>query len=99
MTVLERTRELGMLRALGSTRAMITRSVVMEAAVLGLLGSALGVLFGYGMARGLVYLFGNAFLFEITELALSPFALVSAMVVGTAVTVLAALYPACAPEG
>jgi putative ABC transport system permease protein len=83
-----------MLRALGSTRAMITRSVVMEAAVLGLLGSALGVLFGYGMARGLVYLFGNAFLFEITELALSPFALVSAMVVGVLVTILAALYPA-----
>ena len=94
MTVLERTRELGMLRALGSTRAMITRSVVMEAAVLGLLGSALGVLFGYGMARGLVYLFGNAFLFEITELTLPPFALVSAIVVGVLVTILAALYPA-----
>ncbi|MGH3147180.1 MAG: ABC transporter permease [Rubrobacter sp.] len=31
MTVLERTRELGMLRALSSTRAMIARSVVMDA--------------------------------------------------------------------
>ena len=94
MTILERTRELGMLRALGSTRAMIARSVITEALILGLLGSVLGVLFGYGMAKGLVYLFGQAFLFEITELVLSPFALVSAMVVGVAVTVLAALYPA-----
>jgi len=94
MTILERTRELGMLRALGSTRAMISRSVIAEALMLGLLGSALGVLFGYGMAKGLVYLFGRAFLFEITELVLSPFALVSAIVVGVAVTVLAALYPA-----
>src|SRR5215211_4829697 len=94
MTILERTRELGMLRALGSTRAMISRSVIAEAIMLGLLGSALGVLFGYGMAKGLVYLFGRAFQFEITELVLSPFALVSALVVGVAVTVLAALYPA-----
>lgn len=94
MTILERTRELGMLRALGSTRAMIARSVIVEAATLGVIGSLLGVLFGYGMAKGLVYLFGRAFLFEITELVLSPFALVSAVVVGIAVTVLAALYPA-----
>ncbi|HEX2740827.1 MAG TPA: ABC transporter permease, partial [Rubrobacter sp.] len=94
MTVLERTRELGMLRALGSTRAMIARSVIVEAALLGVLGSVLGVLFGYGMAKGLVYLFGKAFLFEITTLVLTPFALVSAIVVGIAVTVVAALYPA-----
>jgi putative ABC transport system permease protein len=94
MTILERTRELGMLRALGSTRAMIARSVILEAMLLGMIGSLLGVLFGYGMARGLVYLFGRAFLFEITSLILSPFALVSAIVVGIAVTVVAALYPA-----
>jgi putative ABC transport system permease protein len=94
MTILERTRELGMLRALGSTRAMIARSVIVEAVLLGMIGSLLGVLFGYGMARGLVYLFGRAFLFEITSLVLSPFALVSAIVVGIAVTVVAALYPA-----
>ena len=94
MTILERTRELGMLRALGSTRAMIARSVMTEAIILGLLGSLLGVLFGYGMAKGLVYLFGRAFLFQITALVLSPFALVSAIVVGVAVTAMAALYPA-----
>jgi putative ABC transport system permease protein len=94
MTILERTRELGMLRALGSTRAMIARSVIVEAMLLGVIGSLLGVLFGYAMARGLVYLFGRAFLFEITSLVLSPFALVSAIVVGIAVTVVAALYPA-----
>jgi putative ABC transport system permease protein len=94
MTILERTRELGMLRALGSTRAMIARSVIVEAMLLGVIGSVLGVLFGYGMAKGLVYLFGKAFLFEITTLVLTPFALVSAIVVGIAVTVVAALYPA-----
>ncbi len=94
MTVLERTRELGMLRALGSTRAMIARSVIIEAILLGIFGSVVGVLFGYGIARGLVYLFGQAFTFRITQLYISPFALVSAIVVGILVTALAALYPA-----
>jgi putative ABC transport system permease protein len=94
MTILERTRELGMLRALGSTRAMIARSVIVEALLLGVLGSLLGVIFGYGMAKALVFLFGRAYLFEITTLVLTPFALVSAIVVGIAVTVVAALYPA-----
>lgn len=94
MTILERTRELGMLRALGSTRAMIARSVILEAAILGVFGSLAGLLFGYGMARGLIFLFGKAFLFEITSLSVSPFALVSAVAVGIIITVLAALYPA-----
>ncbi len=94
MTVLERTRELGRLRALGATRAMIARSVMFEALVLGLAGSVLGTLLGYGMAKGLVYLFGRAFRLEITELILSPFALVSAVIVGILITTVAALYPA-----
>ncbi len=94
MTVLERTRELGMLRALGSTRAMIGRSVMIEAVFLGILGSLVGVLFGCGMARALVFLFGKAFTFEITKLYISPFAFASAIVVGILVTVIAALYPA-----
>ncbi|ABG03814.1 protein of unknown function DUF214 [Rubrobacter xylanophilus DSM 9941] len=94
MTVLERTRELGMLRALGSTRAMLARSVLLEALLLGAAGSLAGLLLGYGMAWGLVYLFGRAFMFEITTLSVSPFALLSALAVGVAVTALAALYPA-----
>ena len=94
MTVLERTRELGMLRALGSTRAMIARSVIIEAVMLGIFGSVAGVLFGYGIAKALVYLFGQAFTFQITKLYISPFAVISAIVVGIVVTALAALYPA-----
>lgn len=94
MTVLERTRELGMLRALGATRSMIARSVITEAAALGVLGSIAGLAFGYLMARGLSYLFGRAFHFQIERVDVSPFALVSAVVIGVLITVLAALYPA-----
>jgi putative ABC transport system permease protein len=56
MTVVERTREFGMLRTIGMTRAQVTRQVLAEATFLGLLGSSLGVGLGILMARGLTRL-------------------------------------------
>ena len=53
MTVVERTREFGMLRTIGMTRAQVTRQVLIEAAILGVIGSLLGIMLGIFMARGL----------------------------------------------
>jgi len=44
--VLDRTREIGLLRALGATRAQVQRALLLEAAALGMCGCALGVLLG-----------------------------------------------------
>jgi putative ABC transport system permease protein len=52
MGVVERVREIGVLRAIGMTRAQASRMVVVEAAVLGLVGAHLGAL--VGLAAGLV---------------------------------------------
>ncbi len=52
MTVVERTREFGMLRTVGMTRNQVTRQVLFEATFLGILGSALGVGLGIFLARG-----------------------------------------------
>jgi putative ABC transport system permease protein len=48
MTVLERTRELGTLRAIGTSRTQLAAIVLLEALWLGLLGGALGSLLGAG---------------------------------------------------
>jgi len=48
MAVLERTRELGTLRAIGTSRAQLAAIVLLEALWLGLLGGALGCLLGWG---------------------------------------------------
>jgi putative ABC transport system permease protein len=48
MAVLERTRELGTLRAIGTSRTQVAAIVLFEALWLGLLGSALGGALGYG---------------------------------------------------
>src|SRR5262249_17300269 len=46
ISVLQRRRELGLLRALGASRGQVLRSVLAEATLMGLLGSGIGILFG-----------------------------------------------------
>ena len=46
ISVLQRRRELGLLRALGATRAQVVRSVVAEAVLMAAIGLALGLLTG-----------------------------------------------------
>jgi putative ABC transport system permease protein len=52
--VLERRREIGVLRALGTTRRQIGRIVVCEAALIGLVGTALGAATGFGVSLILI---------------------------------------------
>ena len=90
MNVLERVREIALLRATGLTRRQAWRLVVLEAAILGLVGALLGVLAGLGAGAALVLLAGGAGTpFE------PPWAVaVGALVGGVVVAVLASLYPA-----
>ena len=56
--VAQRTRELALFRALGASRPQVTRSVLFEALIVGLVGSTVGLLLGFGLALGLKSLFG-----------------------------------------
>jgi putative ABC transport system permease protein len=51
MAILERTREIGVLRACGATRATIRRLFTIEAGLLGFLGGVFGVAVGFGLTR------------------------------------------------
>jgi ABC-type lipoprotein release transport system permease subunit len=53
MSVLERTREIGVLRALGWRRRQVVGMILREALVLGLVGGALGILLGIGLILAL----------------------------------------------
>jgi putative ABC transport system permease protein len=93
--VAQRSRELALLRTLGASRRQVMVSVVTEAAVVGLLASLIGVVFGIGIAAGLRALL-DVFGIDLpaTALQLRPRTLVVALVVGLVVTVIAAIVPA-----
>ncbi len=93
MTVLQRMREIGMQRTLGATRAMIVRSVLLEASLLGVIGAAIGLGLGLLLALGLVRLM-RSIGFPIGDLQLTPIAFVAAIATGLVTAILGALNPA-----
>lgn len=95
MLIAQRTRELGLLRALGADRRQVRRSVLTEAVLLGLVGSTLGLAAGIGLAAGLIKLM-SAFGMNLktTEMVVGWATPVAAYVVGVGVTFVAAYLPA-----
>ncbi|MEH0470775.1 FtsX-like permease family protein [Streptomyces sp. B21-097] len=95
MLVAQRTREIGLMRAIGSSRKQVNRSVLAEALLLGVVGSVLGVGAGVGIAVGLMKLMSmtgmNLSTDDLTVAWTTP---VVGMVLGIVVTVLAAYLPA-----
>lgn len=91
----QRTRELALLRALGATRRQVTASVLLEAAVVGLVASALGVGVGVAIAAGLRALLA-AFSIDLpsTGLQVVPRTVIASLAVGSLVTLVASLLPA-----
>ncbi|GAA3832424.1 ABC transporter permease [Nocardioides panacisoli] len=93
--VAQRTRELALLRALGASRGQVTRSVLLEAFVLALVSSTLGMGLGLLLARALAGIFRGVGL-DISGdvLTLTSGSVVTGYLVGIVVTVLAAFLPA-----
>jgi putative ABC transport system permease protein len=95
MIVAQRLRELALLRAIGASRRQVSRSVLLEASIIGLIGSALGLAGGVGLAYGLA-----AFLDAIGSglpsgsLVISARTVIVALVVGIGVTLISAYAPA-----
>ena len=56
LAVHERTREVGLLRAVGMSRRQMRRTIRYEAVLIGMIGSVLGVVIGLGCAAALVHI-------------------------------------------
>src|SRR5947209_337510 len=95
ITIAQRTRELATLRTLGATRRQVLVSVMLEAFVIGLLASIVGLFLGLGLAKGL-----NSLLVSFgidlpqTGTVFKTRTIVVSLVVGVVITLLAALRPA-----
>ncbi|MFE6281455.1 ABC transporter permease [Streptomyces sp. NPDC057877] len=95
MLIAQRTRELGLLRALGADRRQVRRSVLTEALLLGAFGSTLGLATGIGLAAGLMELMSLLGMnIDATEMVIGWGTPVAAYAVGVGVTFVAAYLPA-----
>ncbi|NEB03249.1 FtsX-like permease family protein [Streptomyces sp. SID13726] len=94
MLVAQRTKELALLRAVGASRRQVTRSVLIEAFVVGLVAAVTGLVAGIGIGAGLKSLMG---MFDATvpdgPLVITPGTVGAALAVGVLVTMLAAWLP------
>ena len=86
-TVLERTREIGVRRAVGARRHDILRQFLLEAVVICLLGCAVGLVVGFVISRAITFYAGWPTIVSI-------FSVVLAVGVSTAVGVIFGIYPA-----
>jgi putative ABC transport system permease protein len=91
----QRSRESALLRAIGATRGQVLASVVLEALLVGILATTVGIAAGVALASGLQALLESADTGLPTgSLVIGAASLVAPIVVGLGVTLLAALGPA-----
>jgi|GEM_PF-289481 len=98
MATYERTREIGVMRACGATRANIRNLFIFEAGLLGFLGGVIGLILSYGLAK-----IGNSIGNQIAAAQSVPlnniisfplWLIVSVIILTTVIGILAGLFPA-----
>ncbi|MFE5161437.1 ABC transporter permease [Streptomyces sp. NPDC056697] len=95
MLVTQRSQEMALMRAVGAERRQVTRSVLIEAALLGLCAGAAGFLLGIGVAMGIRQLFASTGSgLPDGPLVVAPGTVLISFLVGVVVTMLAAYLPA-----
>lgn len=102
--VVQRRRIIGILRALGATRGNVFTIVLVEAAVLGCVGAALGLMLGNVIGHGLVELVSRTindlyFVVAVNETVLPPGSVAKALLAGFGTSLAGAWLPALEVAG
>ena len=94
--VAQRTRELALLRSMGASRGQVIGSVVLEALVIGLIASIVGLGAGIGIGALLAKIFSSVggTNLQLAGIGVPSSAIISSFAVGMIVTVIAAVMPA-----
>jgi putative ABC transport system permease protein len=98
VSLIERTREIGILKALGMKSRTVLSIFLGESAIIGLIGAVLGIIAGYGLAVVVAQILGSGLLgttggFALTPV-LTPLLLGGSLAFGIGISVIFALYPA-----
>jgi putative ABC transport system permease protein len=92
INILERTREIGVVRAVGGSQKQVRRMVTAEALLLGIFGSAMGVLTGVAISYGFIGAFGA--IGWTMPFAFPLMGIIAAVVVGVLLALFASILPA-----
>jgi len=100
VSLIERTREIGVLKALGMKSRTVLMIFLSESMIIGLMGAIIGVIGGWILAHAITWVLGSGMLsngngsgFAITPL-LTPDIIIVAFLFGIGISVVFALYPA-----
>jgi putative ABC transport system permease protein len=85
--ILERTREIGVRRAVGARRVDILRQFLIEATLISIVGGLIGIVFGFGMSRVIALLAGWSTIVTLSSILL-------AFLVSVSVGLIFGTYPA-----
>ena len=91
LSVFERTREIGLLRAVGMNRRQLRRAVRWEAVIVSVFGVVIGVVVGTLIGLALAYAVPNSFIDGVT---IPWVVLIIVVILAVLAAVIAALYPA-----
>ena len=95
ITIAQRTREFATMRTIGASRRQVLTSIIVEALVVGVIASLIGLFLGLGLAKLLFWLFDAVgFTLPNTGLLFETRTIVVALLVGVLVTLIASLRPA-----
>ena len=92
-SVLERVRDIGIMKAVGATKASIIRMFLMEAALVGFVGGVIGVFAGFGIAK-LVEFAASQAGFTLLKIKMQPLLVIFGLVFAVAVGVVSGFFPA-----
>ncbi len=98
VSLIERTREIGILKALGMKSRTVLTIFLGESVIIGIIGAVVGIVAGYGLAIVVAQILGSGIIggaggFTLTPV-LTPTVLAGALAFGVGVSVIFALYPA-----
>jgi putative ABC transport system permease protein len=95
ITVTQRLRENALLRAVGASRTQVLGSLLVEAVIIGFIASVVGLIAGIGVSQGLrAAMDVLGFDIPASGLVITSRTIVIALVVGTLITAVAAVFPA-----
>tara|TARA_Y100000310_G_scaffold342664_1_gene446837 strand:+ start:47 stop:1243 length:1197 start_codon:yes stop_codon:yes gene_type:complete len=92
MAVLERTREIGAMKAIGATNNLILGIFIAEAGLLGMVGGAIGIVIGYLTATGISLVAGS--LGFGLPIVVDPFVIIFGILVSMGVGIISGVIPA-----